>query len=232
MSLWSGQTATQSGGYSFDFTTPAVSNVVTARLLVGIYGGSASNTCNLMATVNGGTAASLTLGGTGDVNPEFTANQTNVYGSASSGDWLVSIPVTANLTASGGTDAVKITATTTSGLTATSSTLRLWEVYQNPSLNNQFQYAVGEGNGDIYNSLPNNAPGGVTTALRGCSIWEASTQAMPRRSASPRSTTTFIRPRITSYSLAMPRATTTLSWAAIRPSVPPAPTLPPRPASP
>ena len=39
LSLWSGQTATQSGGYSFDFTTPAVSDVVTARLLVAIYGG-------------------------------------------------------------------------------------------------------------------------------------------------------------------------------------------------
>ena len=114
--------------------------------------------------MNGGTLASIVLGGTNDSNPEFTANQTNVYGSASSGFWLVSIPVTGNLTASGGTDAVNIAATTTSNFDGRIVYASLWEVYQNPSLSNQFQYAVGEGNGDIYNSLPNNAPGGVTTS--------------------------------------------------------------------
>ena len=55
------------------------------------------------------------LGGTGDANPGFTANQTNVYGSTSSGAWLVSIPVTLDLNASGGHRAVKIAATNING---------------------------------------------------------------------------------------------------------------------
>jgi MYXO-CTERM domain-containing protein len=147
-----------SGGYSCQFTnTPASDSIVSSRLLVAIYGGSKDYTCTLTATVNGA-ATSVTLGGAADSNPEFTAGQTNVYGSTSSGAWVVSIPVAAANLASGAADNVNITITNKSGnFDGRIVYSSLWEVYQQASLKNTFQYAIAEGSGDIYSTTPGTA---------------------------------------------------------------------------
>ena len=75
-----------------------------SRLVLGLYGGNADNTATVTVTVNG-VATNLTIGGgkttPPDPNPEFTTNQTNVYGSTSSGAWVVSIPVASSLNTNG-----------------------------------------------------------------------------------------------------------------------------------
>jgi len=166
LGLFSNPSSAGSGGLSFGFTnTPAATGIVDARLVLGIYGGSASNTCQLVTTVNGTTASTIgTLGGKTDSNPTYTAHGTNVYGSTSSGAWVVSIPVQTCLNTNGSADMVHVAATTSNGFDGRIVYASLWEVYQNPALNNTFQYAVAEGSGDIYNSTPSNAPGGTVTA--------------------------------------------------------------------
>ena len=148
------------GGYSTQFTTPVCDDVVASRLVLALYGGSASNTATVTVTVNG-VATNLTIGGgTGspDSNPEFTTGQTNVYGSTSSGAWVVSVPVAADLNTNGTANTVNVTVNDPSynfdGRLVYAS---IWDVHQKASLNNKFQYAVAEGSGDIYSTTPGTA---------------------------------------------------------------------------
>lgn len=157
-SLWPNYGNVQ-GGCSLQFTnTPASDSIVSSRLLVALYGGSKDYTCTLAATINGATTT-VTLGGSADSNPEFDANKTNVYGSTSSGAWVISIPVaTANLKSGGAADNVNITITNQSGsFDGRIVYSSLWEVYQQASLKNTFQYAIAEGSGDIYTTTPGTA---------------------------------------------------------------------------
>jgi hypothetical protein len=148
------------GGYSTQFTTPACDDVVASRLVLALYGGAASNTANVTVTVNG-VSTSVTIGGgtaSPDTNPEFTTGQTNVYGSTSSGAWVVSLPVAADLNINGAANSVNITATNLSGtFDGRLVYASLWDVYQKASLHNAFQYAVAEGSGDIYSVTPGTA---------------------------------------------------------------------------
>ncbi|MGA2035598.1 MAG: hypothetical protein ABSG68_25395, partial [Thermoguttaceae bacterium] len=147
------------GGYSTQLTAPACDDVVASRLVLALYGGSAGNTATVTVTVNG-VATSVTIGGgtaSPDPNPEFTTGQTNVYGSTSSGAWVVSVPVAADLNTNGAANSVNISATTSNGFDGRLVYASLWDVYQKASLNNTFQYAVAEGSGDIYSQTPGTA---------------------------------------------------------------------------
>ena len=143
--------------YSTQFATPACDDVVNARLVLGIYGGSADNLASPLSVTVNGTATSLTVGGgtdNPDANPEFTTGQTNVYGSMSSGAWVVSIPVAASLCTNGSASNVTVAISSSTGFDGRIVYASLWEVYQQASLNNTFQYAVAEGSGDIYSNTP------------------------------------------------------------------------------
>ena len=139
------------GGYSTQFTAPACDDVVASRLVLGLYGGSASNTATVTVTVNGVPTSVTIGGGTADSNPEFTTGQTNVYGSMSSGAWVVSVPIAADLNINGDANNVNVTVSDPSnnfdGRLVYAS---LWDVYQKASLKNSFQYAVAEGSGDFH----------------------------------------------------------------------------------
>lgn len=181
LNCWSTGSTVAIGGNTFSFTdTPTADHIVDARLVLGIYGGMADNTCNLNVIVNGNvvTPANFTVGGSGfytstggpaaDANQEFSltdATKPNVYGSMSSGAWVVSIPVAGSLgTTSNSPNVINVTGTQVNGsFDGRIVYATLWEVYQNASLKNTFQYSVAEGSGDIYNSCPSNAPSGTTT---------------------------------------------------------------------
>jgi hypothetical protein len=164
------QSTTVSGGYSTQFTTPACDDVVASRLVLGIYGGSASNMATVTITVNGVPTVVTIGGGTNgtkaDPNPEFTTGQTNVYGSTSSGAWVVSVPVAADLNTNGVANSVNISATTSSNFDGRLVYASLWDVYQKSSLNNTFQYAVAEGSGDIYTTTPGTAQSPTVASRR------------------------------------------------------------------
>ena len=154
---WGSSYTNSSSGYSTQFTAPACNDVVDARLVLGIYGGSANNLASpLTVTVNGVATSGTVGGGTSspDKNPEFTANQTNVYGSMSSGAWVVSIPVTGDLNTNGSANNVNVKISSATGFDGRIVYASLWDVYQKASLDNTFQYAVAEGSGDIYTTTP------------------------------------------------------------------------------
>ena len=154
--LWTenanGASSANPGGCSTTLTVPACNDVVASRLVVALYGGSALSTAAVTVTVNSD-STSLTIGGTGDTNLPFTSGP-NVYGSMTSGAWVISVPVT-DLNTNGTANTVNITATPTNstgnyGFDGRVVYASLWDVYQQASLNNTFQYAVAEGSGDIY----------------------------------------------------------------------------------
>ena len=151
------QNTTTPTGYSTQFTIPTCDDIVDARLVLGLYGGNSSYTANVTITVNG-VPTSVYIGGAADQNPEFNASQTNVYGSTSSGAWVVSVPVATDLNTNGTANSVNISATTTSGFDGRIVYASLWDVYQKASLNNSFQYAVAEGSGDIYTPQASHGP--------------------------------------------------------------------------
>ena len=109
--LWSENysvASTNPGGCSTTFTVPACNDVVASRLVVALYGGSAYNTAAVTVTVNG-VPTNVTIGGINDSNVPFTSGP-NVYGSMTSGAWVISVPVAANLNTSGAVNSVNITA--------------------------------------------------------------------------------------------------------------------------
>ena len=154
---WGTSYTNSSSGYSTQFATPACDDVVNARLVLGIYGGSAYNLASPLTVTVNGVATSVTVGGgtsNPDTNPEFTASQTNVYGSMSSGAWVVSIPVTGDLNTNGSANNVNVKISSNTGFDGRIVYASLWDVYQKASLDNTFQYAVAEGSGDIYTTAP------------------------------------------------------------------------------
>jgi len=161
------------GGYSTQFTTPACDDVVASRLVLALYGGNATYTANLAVTINGNAVTlngnnTLIIGGgtaSPDTNPEFAGNKTNVYGSTSSGAWVVSVPVAANLNTNGTANSVNVTVNNLSGnFDGRIVYASLWDVYQKASLNNMLQYSVAEGSGDIYSTTPGTAQSSTTAS--------------------------------------------------------------------
>jgi hypothetical protein len=134
------------------FTMPVVDNIVNGRLVLTFWGGTANYTNMMDVTVNGTSllgGTPLTFGTTNDANASFSATQPSVYGSGS-GVWLVSIPVAAGLLNTDGTaNTVQVleTAPTSDGRI---SQISLLSVYQQSALNNQFQFSIAEGSGDLY----------------------------------------------------------------------------------
>lgn len=174
----SSQTYTLNGSFS----GRSCDSVVAARLVLTLWGANASNTAQVDVSINGGSLASLTIGGDGlngstaDANPAFSANQANVYGGGS-GVWLVSIPIAdtsvLKTTDSNNDFSVTITPQYQGGsvpFDGRVNQVSLIEVYQKASLNNTFQYAIAEGTGDIYKATSGGAAfrtvdlGSVSTA--------------------------------------------------------------------
>ncbi|MCD6365054.1 MAG: DUF3344 domain-containing protein [Planctomycetes bacterium] len=134
------------------FSAPACDQVLEARLLMTVWGGTRDYTCGLAVNVNGASALSeMTMGSTTDANPTFNGVESCVYGSGY-GVWLVSVPVPpAMLNTDGSTNAVSVTITdTTQEFDGRIQQVSLLAVYQDASLHNTFDYVVGEGSGDIY----------------------------------------------------------------------------------
>jgi hypothetical protein len=134
------------------FPMPQADSVVLGRLIFTEWGAMPSYTNTMDVTVNGTSllgGTPLSFGTTTDANASFSAMQPSVYG-AGTVVWLVSLPVPAallHLDGSPNTVQILETLPTSDGRI---SQVSLLSVYQNASLNNQFQYAIAEGSGDIY----------------------------------------------------------------------------------
>jgi len=135
-----------------NFSAPACDQVIEARLLMTVWGGTANYTCGLAVDVNGASALSgMTTGSTADANPTFSGAESCVYGSGY-GVWLVSVPVPgAILNTDGSANGVSVTVTdATQEFDGRIQQVSLLAVYQDASLDNTFDYVVAEGSGDIY----------------------------------------------------------------------------------
>jgi len=150
---WANTTPTQPYSVQTSFTMPTVDDVVLGRLILTVWGGSAARTNVMDITVNGTSlvGGALTFGTTNDANASFSATQPSVYGSGS-GVWLVSLPVTASLLHTDGSANTVAINETTPTFDGRIYQITLVSVYQDADLNNQFQYAIAEGSGDIYGS--------------------------------------------------------------------------------
>lgn len=135
------------------FTLPACDEVVAARLVMTVWGGTPDSVCELGVQVNGldvPLAAPLTFGSTADANPLFSATQPSVYG-AGSGVWLVGLPVPGDLlNRDGSANSVQFTVNTPDSFDGRINQVTLLAVYQAAALNNAFQFVIAEGSGDIY----------------------------------------------------------------------------------
>jgi len=136
------------------FTMPSADSIVNGRLILTLWGGTANYTANLAISINGNSLVTggLNFGSTSDANVSFSATQPSVYGSGS-GVWLVGLPVNADYLHTDGTAnfiAITVTDTGTGTFDGRLQQVSVLSVYQNAVLNNQFQYAIAEGSGDIY----------------------------------------------------------------------------------
>jgi len=134
------------------FSAPACDQVLDARLLMTVWGGTPDYTCGLAVDINGASALSgLTMGSTSDPNPTFSEAESCVYGSGF-GVWLVSVPLPAGLMKTDGSaNLVSVTVSDdTQQFDGRIQQVSLLAVYQDASLNNIFDYVVAEGSGDIY----------------------------------------------------------------------------------
>jgi len=134
------------------FSAPACDQVLDARLLMTVWGGTPDYTCGLAVDINGASALSgLTMGSTSDANPTFSDTEPCVYGSGY-GVWLVSVPLPAGLMKTdGAANLVSVTVSDeTQQFDGRIQQVSLLAVYQDASLNNIFDYVVAEGSGDIY----------------------------------------------------------------------------------
>ncbi len=136
------------------FVLPACDGIVNGRLILTLWGGTADYTANLSVSVNSNALVlgGLNFGSTSDTNASFSATQPNVYGSGY-GVWLIGLPVNANyLHTDGSSNTVAITVTTSNSFDGRVMQVSLLSVYLKNTLTNQFQYAIAEGSGDIYNA--------------------------------------------------------------------------------
>ena len=134
------------------FSAPACDQVLEARLVMTVWGGTADYTCGLAVSVNEGSVLSaMTMGSTSDATPTFSGAEPCVYGSGY-GVWLVSVPFPpAMLNTDGSANTVSVTITdATQKFDGRIQQVSLLAVYQDASLNNIFGYVVAEGSGDIY----------------------------------------------------------------------------------
>jgi len=150
---------------SATFLAPACDSVVTARLVMTVWGGTNAYTCGLGVTFNGTSVANLNMGATTDANPTFQGSQANVYG-VGSGLWTVSVPVPTNLVKTDGSaNSVLVSIDDpTMQFDGRVNQISLASVYQKASLNNSFHYMLAEGSGDIYKSQTG-APKSRTVSL-------------------------------------------------------------------
>lgn len=135
------------------FALPPCDAVPVSRLVMTVWGGTASYVCQMEVRINGThlpQAAPLVFGTTNDAQAVFSAALPSVYG-AGFGVWLVSIPVPGNLLLrNGATNRVEVTVTTPDSFDGRIQHLTLLAVYQSAGLTNVLDYFVAEGSGDLY----------------------------------------------------------------------------------
>ena len=146
------------------FTLPVGEAIALARLATTVWGGAASYSSEFTVTVNNKPLAGanpLVFGTTSDANAMFSPSIPSVYG-AGSGLWLVMLPVPGDLLFTDGTsNTVVITQTTPDSFDGRIHHVTLFGVYQSSTLQNQFDYAIAEGSGDLYR-----APSAIQTDHR------------------------------------------------------------------
>lgn len=157
--FWGTSTNWLNSGPGLPFVTtagwalPACDRVAASRLIMTVWGGTAAYTCQMTVTVNGTNlpaANPLTFGSTSDANAVFNGGAACVYG-AGSGLWVVAVPVPPEMLHRDGTsNTVEIAESTADSFDGRIHQVTLVAVYQAAALNNQFDYAVAEGSGDIY----------------------------------------------------------------------------------
>ena len=162
------------------FALPPCDNVVTGRLVLTLWGGTPDYTANLSVSVNSNALVSggLNFGSTTDSNASFSATQPSVYGSGY-GVWLVGLPVnTGYLHTDGSSNLVAITVTTSNSFDGRIMQVSLLSIYQQSALSNQFQYAIAEGSGDIYNVPTSGEVCSRTVAFGGLNLAQVNSAAL------------------------------------------------------
>jgi hypothetical protein len=149
--LWlaSSQSGQSTSTYTNSFGGLTCDGYAKAWLVTTVYGGTASNTATVTATVNGHTIASPTVGTTTDAN-------TNAFGSTV-GLWVLSLPIDPSYLNSNGTaNQVSVSIgnkTKGAGASAVFDGRSMYQslvtVSQDDSLNNTLDYAFAAGGGDI-----------------------------------------------------------------------------------
>ena len=154
------------------FALPPCGNIVNGRLILTLWGGEPQFTANLNVSVNSNAlvVGGLNFGSTNDTNVSFSATQPSVYGSGY-GTWLVGLPVSNSfLNTDGSSNLVSITVTTSNEFDGRIFQVTLLSVYQQSALSNEFQYAIAEGSGDIYDMPSSGEVCSRTAALGGLSV--------------------------------------------------------------
>jgi hypothetical protein len=161
------------------FALPPCGNIVNGRLILTLWGGEPQFTANLSVSVNSNAlvVGGLNFGGTSDTNVSFSGTQPSVYGSGY-GTWVVALPVSNSyLHTDGSSNLVSVTVTTTNEFDGRIFQVTLLSVYQQSALSNQFQYAIAEGSGDIYNAPSSGEVCSRTVALGGLSLPQVNSAA-------------------------------------------------------
>lgn len=134
------------------FTLPACDRVVTSRLVLTVWGGTADYTYQMTVSVNGSNPPALnpfTFGTTTDTNAGFSAAQPCAYGS-SFGVWLVSLPIPGELFHTNATpNLIRVGMQTSNGSDGRIHHITLVAVTESSALANTLDYALLEGSGDI-----------------------------------------------------------------------------------
>jgi hypothetical protein len=137
------------------FALPACDHVVTGRLVMTVWGGTADYVCQMTVNVNGSNLPSadpFVFGTTADANAVFSADAPCAYGSGY-GVWLVALPVPGEwLFTNGAVNSVTLVERTPGGFDGRIQHVTLVAVYQAAALANSFDYALAEGSGDIRSS--------------------------------------------------------------------------------
>jgi hypothetical protein len=156
-----------------DYNLPACDSISVARIVMTVWGGTASYISEMTVSINGtnlSAANPLVFGTTTDANPVFSASSANAYGSGS-GVWLVTLPVPAGMLLKDGTpNTIVVSQTSPNGFDGRVQHVTLLAVYQKSSLANTFDYSIAEGGGDIHKT-----PAGSQVSQRTVSLDSVST---------------------------------------------------------
>jgi len=135
------------------FLLPKCEQIPLARLAMTVWGGTADYTCRMTLRVNEVEvpgAAPFLFGSTSDTASAFRPDVPNAYGSGY-GVWLVTIPIPGNLLfTDGSTNVVEVIVDTPDSFDGRIKHITLLAICQSPTFNNQLDYAIAEGSGDIY----------------------------------------------------------------------------------